>query len=293
MAEDICPRCGARFNADRCPCCHDVLDRKNLRRSCEICGKYLHNEDELCRAWDMGEYFCRKCYTNREFSIKAGTILQRPVVCLREDTVASDPISLYTRHYVDKQDERLELFRVLVDRFEIETALYPGSFVHITPSLFISKVVYVDTDRRARSFFGNPEVLEYVSKRRTYEREPEIQFHGIDYRREIDEPKRSFDLLVSHHAGFVSLYCGDYLGPGGILLANNSHGDASMASIDGRFELVGVVKRRDQRFSLSEEDLNDYFVPKRPLEITREYLLERQQGIGYERSAYSYLFRRS
>jgi hypothetical protein len=207
--------------------------------------------------------------------------------------MASDTISLYKRHYIDKQDERLGLFRILADRYGIETALYPGSFVHIAPSLFIPEVVYVDTDRRARSFFGKPEVLEYIRKHRTYDGEPEIRFHGIDYRKKISEPEGSFDLLISHHAGFISMYCGDHLRPGGILLANNSHGDASMASIDGRFELVGVVKRRGQHFSLSEEGLDDYMVPKKPVEITKEYLLERQRGIGYTLTAYSYIFRRN
>jgi hypothetical protein len=207
--------------------------------------------------------------------------------------LVSNPIKLYEKFFVEKQDERLELFRALVDRFGIESALYPGSFFHIAPSLFIPEVVYVDTDRRARSFFGKPEVIEYVRKRRTYERVPEIRFHGIGYSNEIDEPEGSFDLLISQYSGFVSMHCGDYISPGGILLANNSHGDASMASIDGRFELIGVVKRRGQRFSLSEKDLGEYLVPKKPVEITREYLLERQRGIGYTRSAFSYLFRRT
>jgi hypothetical protein len=66
-----------------------------------------------------------------------------------------------------------------------------------------------------------------------------------------------------------------------------------MASIDRRFELIGVVKRRGKRFSLSEKGLDEYLVPKKPVEITREYLLERQRGIGYTRPAFSYLFRRN
>ncbi|MBU7004313.1 MAG: class I SAM-dependent methyltransferase, partial [Theionarchaea archaeon] len=136
--------------------------------------------------------------------------------------MVSNPIKLYEKHFVDKQDERLELFRALVDRFGIDSALYPGSFVHIAPSLFIPEVVDVDTDRRACSFFGRPEVIEYVRKRRRYEHEPEIRFHGIDYIKKIDEPEGSFDLLISQYAGFVSMHCGNYLRPGGILLANNS-----------------------------------------------------------------------
>jgi hypothetical protein len=199
--------------------------------------------------------------------------------------------SLYGRHYLDRQDDRLDQFRILAERFGVRTALYPGSFVHITPSLCFPEVVYVDTDGRAEAFFRNAEIQAYVSKHKIFDGKPTIRFHAVDYRRGFDEPRQYFDLLISQHAGFVSLYCGDYLRPGGFLLANNSHGDASMASIDERYELIGVLRRRGQRFSFSDKGLDAYFVPKKPVEITREYLLARRRGIGYTRSATSYVFR--
>jgi hypothetical protein len=39
----------------------------------------------------------------------------------------------------------------------IERGLYPGSFVHSTPSLVIPGIVYVDTDQRCKNFFEDIE----------------------------------------------------------------------------------------------------------------------------------------
>lgn len=202
------------------------------------------------------------------------------------------PISLYKSQYLDKQDDRLALFEVLARRFSIERALYPGSFVHLTPSFCFPEVVYVDLDHQARAFFASRSVREYVSRYRQYDSQPIMRFHGVDYREGVDEARQAFDLLISQSAGFVSLYCGEHLKPEGILLANNLHGDASMASLDDGYELIGVLSRRGTRFSFSDKDLDSYFVPKRPVMVTKDYLLERQRGIGYARSATSYLFRR-
>ncbi|MFX0037200.1 MAG: hypothetical protein ACFE9I_16330 [Candidatus Hermodarchaeota archaeon] len=40
------------------------------------------------------------------------------------------------------------------------------------------------------------------------------------------------------YAGFVSQSCKEYLKVGGILLTNNSHGNASMAYIDDDYQFI-------------------------------------------------------
>ena len=77
-----------------------------------------------------------------------------------------------------------------------------------------------------------------------------------------------------------------------MLLANNSHGDASMAWLDQDFALVAAINRRGERFSLVETNLDSYFVPKRDHPITREYLERTKRGVAYTRSAFGYVFRR-
>jgi hypothetical protein len=143
-----------------------------------------------------------------------------------------NPLLLYKKYYVDRDDERLDLFVILAERFNIKSALYPGSFVHITPSIVFPKVVYVDADKRAKSFFNDAAVVDFISKRKIYEDKPIICFHHKDYTEDIGEPIDSFDLLISQYAGFVSQHCKRYLKVSGLLLVNNSHGDASMSSID-------------------------------------------------------------
>ena len=201
-------------------------------------------------------------------------------------------LSLYRKHHIDKNDERLGQFLLLVKEFEIKNALYAGSFVHITPSFVIPNVVYVDTNKQARAFFKDPSVHEFVSKKKMYDEKSMISFHYKDYRKDIGEPKESFDLLISQYSGFVSQFCKKYLKIGGILLVNNSHGDASMASIDTDYKFISVLNKRQNKYTLSEKNLDSYFIPKKPIEITREYLEKIKRGIGYTKSPSAYLFRR-
>jgi hypothetical protein len=58
----------------------------------------------------------------------------------------------------------------------------------------------------------------------------------------LDAP--SFDLLVSFYAGPASLLHG-VPARRRLLLANPSHGDVALASVDPRYELTGVMHSRD------------------------------------------------
>ena len=200
---------------------------------------------------------------------------------------------LYKQQYLDKDDERTDLFRKIADRYDVHSALYPGSFVDISPSFVIERVVYVDNFRKARPFFADPTTLAYVRARKEYPGEPCVVFHPDDYRRPFGETPESFDLLISQYAGFISPPCKEYLKIGGILVANDSHADASMAHLDPDFEFIAVARRRGDTFSISEKGLEQYFVPKKEIEITPDLLRQRGKGIAYTHWASSYLFRRT
>jgi hypothetical protein len=201
-------------------------------------------------------------------------------------------VSLYWKQHVDKNDERLGQFLVLAEKYKIKSALYPGSYVHITPSLVYPILTYIDTDKRASAFFGDSDIYEYISKNKIYKEKPEICFHAEDYRKSNLKLGREFDLLISQYAGFVSQYSKKHLRIGGLLLVNNSHGDASMASIDDSYNLVSVINKRGDKYTLSEMDLDSYFVPKKSLEITKEYIEKIGRGIGYTKSPAAYVFKR-
>ncbi|MGF1473838.1 MAG: hypothetical protein ACFB50_19120 [Rubrobacteraceae bacterium] len=185
------------------------------------------------------------------------------------------------------------MFSILANAFTIDRVLYPGSYIHLTPSLFFRSVVYVDLDQRANKFFKDHSSVEaLVEKRKQYAGPPEIAFHHADYATDLGEPDESFDLLVSLYAGFVSEACKRYLRPGGWLLANNSHGDAGMASIDPDYEFVAAVDQRSNRYRLVRKDLETYFVPKKDVEVVPELLRSTGRGVGYTRTAAAYVFRR-
>ena len=206
--------------------------------------------------------------------------------------MAKNIFDLYKQHFVDKEFERLELFQLLREKYGGVSAIYPGSFVHVTPSFVFPVTTYIEMDKRAKKFFENPGLIDFVQERKTYPDEPVIKFFGQDYQKSIAGEEQKYDLLISQYAGFISKFCKRYLKIGGILLANNSHGDAGMAAIDAEFEFIGIVLKRGNKYRISEKNLSEYFIPKKAIEITPEYLEEIQKGIGYTKTASSYLFRK-
>jgi hypothetical protein len=204
----------------------------------------------------------------------------------------NDSLTLYNEYFSERDFDRLDLFQLLAEKYGIKSALYPGSSVHITPSFVYPITTYVDTDKRAKSFFDDSRVRDFVAKRKVYLEDAKISFFPRDYRTAITEIAEGFDLLISQYAGFVSQHCKRYLRIGGVLLANNSHGDASMASIDEAYKLSAVVMGKNGRYRLTEKNLDSYFVPNRPLDVTKEYLEKTQKGIGYKKSGSMYVFKR-
>ncbi len=135
---------------------------------------------------------------------------------------------------------------------------------------------------------------EYIQQRKQYVGQPQVAFHKADYTKDFGEQEESFDLLISQYAGFISQAGKKYLKIGGILVANNSHGDASMAMLDPDYEFIGVYNRRsDTKYTISAENLDTYFIPKKSdLIITKEYLEKTQRGVGYTKTPSGYLFKR-
>ena len=202
-------------------------------------------------------------------------------------------VQLYKKNHIDTHYEGLGQFLILSEKYKIKKAFYPGSYIHVTPSLVFPSVTYLDTDKRAKAFFSDSSVYDYIAEHKAYKGKPEISFIAEDYRKSSLKIDKEFELLISQYAGFVSQYCKEYLKIGGLLLANNSHGDASMAYVDNDYKFVGVLNKRDDNYSLSEKDLDSYFIPKKPLNITKEYIEKLGRGIGYTKSPTAYLFKRT
>ena len=206
-------------------------------------------------------------------------------------------MKMNTRQLWDLQNrhpgDRLRLFRAVQAERSIRRALYPGSYVDVALSFVFQDVVYADMDRRAGQFFSDREgVAGIIAGQHAAPANPSFRFIQADYNEDLGLTEESFDLLVSLYAGFVSEACTQYLRVGGLLLVNGSHGDAAMAAIDPRYQLMGVVAPSRGGYRVKTSGLQDYLVPKRRTEITREILRETGRGIAYTKPSSAYLFER-
>jgi SAM-dependent methyltransferase len=194
--------------------------------------------------------------------------------------------------YRESIGDRTGLFTALVDRVPVHRALYPGSYVDLSPSAAIASVTYVDTDARAARFFADTGLVaaELAGKARPGAGH-QVRFLAADYTHPLDVPDGSMDLVISLFAGPVWEHCRRYLRPGGWLLANSSHGDASLAALDPTLRLIAVAHHRDDHDSLSTDRLDEYLIPKRPELATADRIRATGRGIAYTRNAFAYLFR--
>lgn len=189
--------------------------------------------------------------------------------------------------------DRHRLVSAVAGVVDAERVLYPGSWCDVAASFVWPSVTYVDTDRRADRFFDDADgVREIVAAVAGAPADPDVRFIRADYTSPLPLDAESFDLLVSLYAGPVSRHCTTYLRLGGTLLVNPSHGDVALASIDPRYELSGVVMARAGDYQVTTADLDQYLVPKRPVEITTELIERTGRGVAYSKPAFAYLFRR-
>lgn len=125
----------------------------------------------------------------------------------------------------------------------------------IAASLVFGDVTYVDMDARAERFFADgPGVEQIVNAQKRHREATRFSFIHADCTSYLELAGESFDLLLSLYAGFISRACKRYLRTGGLLLANDSHGDAGIASIDPEFELTAVMNKRGRRYQSSAFD---------------------------------------
>ncbi len=190
--------------------------------------------------------------------------------------------------------DRSGLFAALRERWHPAKALYPGSYLDLSPSTAIASVTYVDTDRRAARYFaGGPLVAAELQGRTLLGAGTEVAFLHMDYTEALPLPPRGFDLLISLFAGPVWEHCSHHLSPDGLFLANASHGDASLAGLDPALQLVAAVHQRDGRYRLDTEALDSYLLPKRPATADPELIRRQGRGIAYTRTAFAYVFARA
>lgn len=187
--------------------------------------------------------------------------------------------------------DRSGLFAALHTVWGPLRALYPGSYLDLSPSTVFPSVTYIDTDRRAARFFARQELVASELQGQTPTASgAEVRFLHADYTTALPLPDAEFDLLISLYAGPVWDHCRQYLKPHGLLLANTSHGDASLAALEPRLHLVAAVLQRGNDYRLDREALHTYLVPKKPTSADPDLIRRTGRGITYTRTAFAYLF---
>ena len=189
--------------------------------------------------------------------------------------------------YMNKIGDRKALYAKVVTAYKISSALYPGSHIDITPSFLIPRVIYVDNYRGAIKFFEKmDEISQLIHANKDYADEPEIQFIGTDYTNTINVD--AVDMLISQYAGFVGQATKRYLKKGGILLCNDSHGDATLAYLDHDYEFIAIVTSENE---IIAEHLDTYFITGKDQGIDRKKVLLEMKAAKYKKEAYNYIFR--
>lgn len=212
--------------------------------------------------------------------------------------VKSDIVKEYSE-YLNKEFyndgssfDRYDVFLKICKIFSIKKALYPGSYIHITPSMIIPEVVYIDSVKNAKKFFKNDkDIIDFIDENKIYKEDTKINFISSDYNKEI-KLRDDYDLLISFYAGFVSIACKKYLKKGGILIVNDSHGDATIAKLDTDFEFIGVMEYKQGEYKYIDFNLEKYFKFKRERKIDIEKVKKTMKGPKYKYLSEYYIFKK-
>ncbi len=187
--------------------------------------------------------------------------------------------------------DRSGLFAAVSSAWHPTRALYPGSYLDLSPSTAIPSVTYVDTDRRAARYFADEALVTAELQGRTRPgTDTDLAFLHADYTKPLPIPAAGFDLLISLYAGPVWDHCRQYLSSRGLLLANTSHGDASLAALDPTLRFVAAVHQRADKYRLDTANLDSYLIPKKPSAADPDTIRRQGRGIAYTKPAFAYVF---
>ncbi|TNF06957.1 MAG: hypothetical protein EP317_05730 [Bacillota bacterium] len=188
--------------------------------------------------------------------------------------------------YIAKIGDRKSLYSLVARKFNATRALYPGSYIDISPSFVLPDVTYIDNFNGAIHFFNHmDEIKRYVEKHKVYSEECSIKFFGSDYTDYINIEQ--VDMIISQFAGFVGQATKRYLKKGGILLCNDSHGDATLAYLDDDYDFIGVVLSNN---TIETNELDKYFKFARNRSIDLDKVKTEMKGPKYKFNPTNYIF---
>jgi hypothetical protein len=211
------------------------------------------------------------------------------------------PLDIYKAEYQAVPAEKVGLYSVLLQmsqEFTVRQVLYPGSYVHITPSLFFPHVVYVDNLSGIADMMADSDLRDYIAQHKLYPGMAKLRCYQQDYHTFNTGPEEAFDLLISQNAGLISQACKHFLDSGGLLLVNDGHYDARRAFVDPDYLLLGAFNWENPGMTTAEPELSSYFKTAGGVTLTLEMvesdLSQPPSRARFEpaQSAAQYLFRK-
>lgn len=198
-------------------------------------------------------------------------------------------MDLYQKYYAVLQFERSGLFGLIRDVYHCNQVLYPGSFVHITPSLYFPHVVYVDRHPEAQRFFADVEsVARFVERNKHYRQSAYLRFIDQDFTTPLPLLDETFDLLISIFADGVIAACKRYIRPGGLALSNRR-----LEAKEGDFELLSVIRFQGGKYRLIEGEQALQIAKKSRKQSNSNDLRQGERGLEYaENQTYCLLSKR-
>mmetsp|Transcript_14018 Transcript_14018/g.17376 ORF Transcript_14018/g.17376 Transcript_14018/m.17376 type:complete len:288 (-) Transcript_14018:349-1212(-) len=193
----------------------------------------------------------KRCYEGGSTDAKTpgGGEIRRAKSC-KTDKMLSTLLDMFQKQYGSdaKNDYPFaQAFKLCSHNLpNIQRVLYPGCYIHVTPSFVFPEVVYVDSYKGKsnimQKFFQNENVLDQLVEQRCYSQPKQITYRQSDYRSDFGEELESFDMLLSFSAGSISSQCLKYVKREGILFADDEHADASIASTNPELRLIAAVQ---------------------------------------------------
>jgi hypothetical protein len=65
-----------------------------------------------------------------------------------------------------------------------------------------------------------------------------------------------------------------------------------MAKLDNDYKFIAAVNKQGENYKIIDSGLDLYFIPKKSIKVTRSYLEKINRGIGYTKSATSFIFKK-
>ena len=192
--------------------------------------------------------------------------------------------------YRDSIGDRSGLFAALSKPWNPAKALYPGSYLDLSPR---------DSDplghlRRHRERHAtSPASRSWQPTCRGAhcpERAPKWRSSTWTTQSHSRSPQRA-STYSSRCTRVRSGSTAEPLSAQGLFLANASHGDASLAAHDPTLQLVAAVQQRGGKYRLDTKELDSYLIPKRPAAADPEMIRRQRRGIAYTKTAFAYIFR--